>query len=322
MHDLRKGLWFLLLGLSALQVPAQTYPTRPVKIIIPYAAGGGADAAARLLASGLGRELGQSFIVESRPGANTAIAAAAVAKSPADGYTLLLTGSATMSINPLVVDKLPYDPVADFSPISMVSHSPFMVVANSELGVNTLEDLLRRAREKPGAIAYVSNGVGGAIHLGVELLAQRAKVEFNHVPYKGFAPAMPDLLSGRTPVAMMDMAPLGPHLKSGKIKVLAVTSPQRYKLFPDAPTVAELGFPGYQVESWFSIYAPAKTPPVIIALLGEKIRRWAASLEAIEGMAAIGQEPEGSTAEYVLERFLREQKSFGPLVKAANIRAD
>lgn len=310
-------------GLWATQSSAQdAYPNKPVKIIIPYAAGGGADAAARFLALGLAKELGQAFVVEAKTGANTAIAASFVANAPADGYTILLTGSATMSLNPLMMDKLPYDPIADFAPIGLMSTSPFYLVVSSEMGVNSLEELLKKAREKPGEIAYASNGVGGAIHLGMELLAQRAGVKFNHVPYRGFAPAMPDLLSGRTPISMMDLAPIGAHVKSGKVKILATTTRTRSKSLPDVPTIAELGFPDFNIESWFSLFAPAKTPAPVVALLNDKIRKWAASAEARDNMAGIGMQAEGSSIEYVKERFLAEQKSFAPLVKAANIKLE
>lgn len=324
LHLTRRAA-LLLLGASAAPLSwaqSEAYPNKPVKLIIPYAAGGGADAAARILGTWLGRELGQPFIIEAKTGANTAIAATALARSPADGYTLLMTGNATMSLNPLVMDKLPYDPLTDFSPVSLVSTSPFFIVASSELGVSSLPELLQKARANPGAIAYASNGVGGGIHLGMELLAQRAGVKLNHVPYRGFAPAMPDLLSGRTPVGMMDLAPLGGHIKSGKIKVLAATTLTRAKSMPDVPTVAELGFPDFNVESWFSLFAPAKTPPAIVALLGDKLRKWAASPEGKESMAGIGMVPEASEPNYIRDRFLAEQRAFAPLVKAANIKAE
>ena len=322
----RRILALLSLGAGALAAPRafaqEAYPNRPVKIIIPYAAGGGADAAARILALGLTKELGQPFIIESKTGANTALAAAYIAKAPADGYQILLTGSATMSLNPLMMDKLPYDPLTDFAPIGLMSTSPFYLVASAELGVNTLDELLKKARDKPGEIAYASNGVGGAIHLGMELLAQRANVRFNHVPYRGFAPAMPDLLSGRTPISMMDLAPIGAHVKSGKVKILATTTRTRSKALPDVPAIAELGFADFNIESWFALYAPAKTPAPIVALLNEKIRKWASTTEAREAMAGIGMQAEGSGIDYVKDRFLAEQKSFAPLVKAANIKLE
>jgi tripartite-type tricarboxylate transporter receptor subunit TctC len=312
-------------GASVMWPQAQAqdaYPNRPVKVIIPYAAGGGADAAARVLGQGLSKELGQPFIIESRTGGNTAVAAVALANAQPDGYTLMMTGSATVSLNPLVMDKLPYDPNTDFAPIGQVSTSPFFLIVSSELGVNSLDELLKKSREMPGQIAYVSNGTGGAIHLGMELLAQRAGVRWNHVPYRGFAPAMPDLLAGRTPIGMMDLAPIGGHAKSGKIKILAVTTSTRSKAMPEVPTIAELGFPDFNVESWFALYAPAKTPPALVAMLNEKLRKWTTTNEARDALATFGMTPEGSTSAFVRERYTREQRAFGPLVKAANIKAE
>ncbi len=312
----------LLAGFGSQAATADTYPSKPVRIVIPYAAGGGADALARQLGLALGKELGQPFIIDSKPGANTAIAASFVAKAPADGYTLLLTGNATTSLNPLLMERMPYDPDKDFAPISMVTRSPFLVVASAELGVNSLAELLELVRAKPGTLAYASNGTGGIIHLGMELLSQEAKIKLNHVPYKGFAPALPDLVSGRTPISMFDLGSLGSYAKVGKVKVLASTSATRSKLFPEVPTVAELGFPGFQVESWFTLYAPASTPQPIIDLLNEQVRKWTALPETAQSLALVGQEPESSTSAYVRTRIQRERQTYAPLVKAANIKAE
>lgn len=312
----------LLAGIVSHTATADIYPSKPVRIVIPYAAGGGADALARQLGLALGKELGQPFIIDSKPGANTAIAATFVAKAPADGYTLLLTGNATTALNPLILERMPYDPDKDFAPISMVTRSPVLVIASAELGVNSLAELLELVRARPGTLAYASNGTGGLIHLGMELLTQEAKIKLNHVPYKGFAPALPDVVSGRTPISMFDLGSLGSYAKVGKIKVLASTSATRSKLFPEVPTVAELGFPGFQVESWFTLYAPANTPQAIIDVLNEQVRKWTALPETVQSLALVGQEPESSTSAYVRTRIQRERQTYAPLVKAANIKAE
>jgi tripartite-type tricarboxylate transporter receptor subunit TctC len=220
------------------------------------------------------------------------------------------------------MERMPYDPDKDFAPISMVTRAPFLVVASSELGVNSLAELLDLARSKPATLAYASNGAGGIIHLGMELLSQEAKVKLTHVPYKGFAPALPDLVSGRTPVSMFDLASLGSFAKGGRVKILASTSATRSRLFPEVPTVAELGFPGFQVESWFTLYAPAGTPQAIVDQLNEQIRKWTAMPETVQSLAQIGQEPESSTSAYVRTRIQRERQTYAPLVKAANIKAE
>ncbi|UUX94528.1 tripartite tricarboxylate transporter substrate binding protein [Aquabacterium sp. J223] len=314
-------LWLLASAMAAT-AQAPSYPTRPVRIVIPYAAGGGADALSRQMSVALDRSLGQRFVVESRPGGNTSIAAVAVANAPADGHTLLMTGGTTMALQPLVQEKLAYDPMADFVPVSLLTTSPFMLVVSTELGVNSLDDLLKLARSQPGKLAYASNGIGGPVHLFMELLAQRAGVQLNHVPYKGFAPALPDLAAGRTPLTMIDSGSIESLVKAGKVKVLGITSPQRSPQFPDVPTVAEQGFPGYSAETWFALYAPAKTPPAVVGQLSEALRDWLGRTEAQDALRALGQNARWAAPEAVRQRILSEQQAYAPLVKAANIRAE
>ena len=324
MNTLKRSLLALVCAvlLPAAQVRAQAWPDKPIRLIIPYAPGGGADGAARLIATHLGKALGQTVIVDSRPGGNTTIAAIAVARAPADGYTLLMTGGSTMSVLPLVNDKLPLDPVADLVPLGMVSRFPFIVAVSSTLNVKTLAELLALARSKPGELAYASNGSGGMVHLGMELMAYSAQVQLNHVPYKGFAPALPDVITGRTPVMMADWAPISAQLKSGALRPLAVTSAKRWPALPELPTVAEQGFPGFEMEIWFGLYAPAKTPPAVVTRINDEMRKWLATVEAREAFGAIGHEPAPSTPDEVRQRIAAEQKLFGPAIKAANIKME
>jgi len=310
--------------LAAAQALAQApaWPDKPIRLLIPYAPGGGADGAARLIAAQLGKALGQAVIVESRPGGNTMIAGLAVARAPADGYTLLLTGGSTMSVLPLMSDKLPFDPVAELAPLGMVSRFPFIVAVSSTLNVKTLAEVLALARAKPGELPYASNGSGSMVHLGMELMAYSAQVKLNHIPYKGFAPALPDVLTGRTPLMMADWAPISAQLKSGALRPLAVTSARRWALLPDVPTMAEQGFPGYEMEIWFGLYAPARTPAAVVARINEEMRKWLVTAEAREAFAAIGHEPAPSTPDEVRQRIAAEQKLFGPAIKAANIKVD
>ena len=261
---------FLAAGLSASMAlfagfaAAQAYPAKQVRVIIPYAVGGGADAAARLVADHLGRTLGQAFVIDPRPGGNTVIGAEAAAKAPADGYTLFVTGGSTMSIQPFVFQgKLPYDPLGDFAPVSMISRFPFFLVVPSTLGVNTFADFAAYVKARPGQLSYASNGSGGLGHLGTEMLRQAMGLDLAHVPYKGFGPMLPDLLAGRVAAVMMDLAPLGSNARSGSVKFLAVTSSGRSSFMPEVPTVAELAIPGYEIDVWFALYAPAKTPVAI-----------------------------------------------------------
>jgi tripartite-type tricarboxylate transporter receptor subunit TctC len=322
MNLLRRALLALACSAALAPAAAQTYPDKPIRMVIPYAPGGGADAAARLMATQLGKALGQTVLVDARPGGNTTIAALAVARAPADGYTLLMTGGSTMSVLPLVNDKLPLDPQAELVPLGMISRFPFIVAVAATQEMRSMADLVARARAKPGELAYASNGSGGMVHLGVELMAHSAQIKLNHVPYKGFAPALPDVITGRTPVMMADWSPIAGQLKSGQLRPLAVTSAKRWPSLPDVPTMAEQGFPGYELEIWFGLYAPKGTPAPILKRLNDEMRRWLATAEAREAFAAIGHEPAPTTPDEVRARIAAEQKLFGPAVKAANIRAE
>lgn len=313
------GSWF---SPALAQSPAAVFPDKPVRIVIPYPPGGGADAAARLVAAQLSKALGQSFIVDARPGGNTTIATGAVARAPADGYTLLMTGGSTMSVLPLVAEKLPFDPVADLAPIGMVSRFPYVLAASAQMGAATVADVLAQARAKPGQVAYASNGMGGITHLGMEWLAHAAGVRFIHVPYKGFAPAVTDVVAGRTPLVMADWAPLAGSVQSGALKLLGVTSARRSPLMPDVPTLAEQGFAGYDLEIWFGLYAPAATPPEVVARLNDALRPWLASAEAREAFARLGHEAAPSTPADVRTRVAAERKAFAVIVKAASIKAE
>jgi tripartite-type tricarboxylate transporter receptor subunit TctC len=316
--------WFAALLLAAA-APAfgQAWPAKPVRVIIPYPPGGGAEAAARFLANHFTQAFGQSFVIDNRPGGNTVIGAEAAAKSPADGYTLFFTGGSTMSLQPMVfAGKLPYDPLGDFAPVSLVSHFPFFVVVPASLKLGTLAELVAYVKARPGAVSYASNGSGLISHLGMEMLKQSTGMDLLHVPYKGFAPALPDLLSGRVTVMLADLAPVGQQVRAGSLRVLAATSRERSAFLPEVPTVAELGNPGYEIDVWFGLFAPAKTPADILAKLNAEAGRYLNSPEAKEAYGKVGHEPVFSTGEAVRARIVAEQKSFAAAVKAANLKAE
>ena len=302
---------------------AQGWPAKPVRVVVPFPPGGGAEAAARFLANHFTTAFGQSFIIDNRPGGNTVIGTEAVAKAPADGYTLLVTGGSTMSIQPLVfAGKLPYDPLGDFSPVSTVSHFPFFLVVPASLQVNTLAELVAYVKARPGQVSYASNGSGTMAHLGMEMLKQATGMDLLHVPYKGFAPALPDLLSGRIGVMMADLAPVGQQIRAGSLKVLAATSAQRSAFLPEVPSVAELGNPGYEIDVWFGLFAPAKTPADIIARLNAESRKYLLSAEAKEAYGKVGHETLYSTPEMVRARIIAEQKAFAKAVKDAGVKPE
>jgi len=316
-------LLFAALSAAAGAVHAQSWPAKPVRVIIPYPPGGGAEAAARFLANHFTQAFGQSFVIDNRPGGNTVIGAEAAAKAPADGYTLFITGGSTMSVQPFVfAGKLPYDPLGDFAPVSLVSHFPFFLLVPASLQVNTLAELVAYVKARPGQVSYASNGSGLLSNLGMEMLKQATGMDLLHVPYKGFAPALPDLLSGRVGVMMADLAPVGQQLRAGTLRVLAATSAQRSSFLPEVPTVAELGTPGYEIDVWFGLFAPAATPPDIIARLNAETRKYLASAEAKEAYGKVGHEPLSSTPEAVRARIAAEQKAFAKAVKDAKLKPE
>jgi len=323
MLSVNRRLAALLLLVLAGPAFGQAWPGKPVRVVIPYPPGGGAEAAARFLANDFSQAFGQPFLIDNRPGGNTVIGAEAVAKAAPDGYTLLLTGGSTMSVQPLVfAGKLPFDPLGDFAPVTMVSHFPFFVVVPATVPANTLAELIVYVKARPGQLSYASNGSGTMAHLGMEMLKQSTGMDLLHVPYKGFGPAMPDLLSGRVTVMMADLAPVGSQVKAGALRVLAATSPQRSSFLPDVPTVAELGNPGYEIDVWFGLFAPARTPPEIIARLNAEARKYLGSADAKEAYGKVGHEAISSTPEAVRARIAAEQKMFAKAVKDANLKPE
>ena len=322
-----KRLWcrviFAVTALASAFAQAQGYPSKPVRVIIPYATGGGSDAAARLVTNHLAQALGQAFVIDARPGGNTVIGTEAVARAQPDGYTLLFTGGSTMSIQPFMfAGKPPFDALGDFAPISMVSRFPFFLVVPASLPANSLQELVALAKAVPGQLSYASNGSGSIGHLAMEMIKQATGIDLIHVPYKGFAPAMPDLISGRTTMILADVAPIAQHVRAGNLKVLGTTSAQRSSYWPQVPTIAEQGVPGFDIEIWFGLYAPAKTPEDIILKLNAEIRKYLSSPEAKEAFARIGMDPAPSTPEQLRARIIAKQKVFGKAVKDANLKVE
>lgn len=267
----------LLVGAAALcLLPAvqaqQAYPTKPITLIIPYAAGGPADALARSLAHSLEAQLKQSVIVESKAGGGATIGTSFVARAKPDGYTLLIGTSAGHVVTPLM-QSIAYDGVGDFSFIGMVANQPSMLVANADLGINNLQDLIAFAKKEPGKLNYASAGTGGATHLGAEALWKRAEVRITHVPYAGAAPAMKDLLGGQVQLAMLNLTTTQAFIEQGRLKALAFGSKQRSATFPQVPTLAEAGYGGTEVSTWYSLAAPKGTPANVVEVLSKAVAR-------------------------------------------------
>ena len=250
---------------------ADEYPSRPIRLIVPYAPGGGADTVARIIARRVSETIGQTVVIENRGGAGAIIGTDLVAKAEPDGYTLLLGQSGPISINPAVYKDLRYDPVKDFAPITMTTAYPYILAVNAKLPVKSLQEFVALAKSKPGSMNYGTTGVGAANHLVTELFNGKAGLKMTHIPYRGTALAVADLVAGQVTVVFSDPVSMLPHMQAGTLRGLAVTSTQRSPIAPDVPTVAESGFPGFDAIAWHGILAPAKTPPSIVGKLHAEI---------------------------------------------------
>ena len=294
------ALVFLLQGLARPAL-AQDYPTRPIKLVVPYAPGGGADAVARIVAKRVSESLGQPIVIENRGGAGSILGTDMVAKAAPDGYTLLLGQSGPISINPAVYKSLPYDPVKDFVPITMTTAYPYILVIHPDTPAKSLQEFVALARSKPGAMNYGTTGVGAANHLVAELFNSKARLKMAHIPYRGTALAVGDLVAGQLSMVFGDPISVLGHIKSGKLRALAVTSLERSPVAPDVPTIAESGYAGFEALAWHGILAPASTPSAIIRKLNEEIARALADPETNklltnQAMQTVGNSPEAFAA--------------------------
>lgn len=270
--------------------PAQWTPKSTIRIVVPFAAGGPTDITARHLSRKLNDILGQPVIVDNRGGANGMIGAELVAKSKPDGYTLLMPTSSTVAINPAVYKKMPFDPVADLAPITPVVATPGVMIVTPSLPARSVKEFVALAKARPGAIVFASTGAGSNTHLALELFAGETKIKVTHVPYKGAGPAVTDVMAGHAQALVADLVVLAPHLKSGKLKPLAVTGLDRTPLFPDIPSMKELGYPQVNSRNWYALLAPARTPPEIVNRLNEAVRQAVAVPEVRDRLVELGAE--------------------------------
>ena len=306
--------------LIAPAVQAQNYPVKPVRIVVPTAPGGGTDLIGRLLAQNLTSQLGQQFMVDNRGGAGTTIGTAAVAKSPADGYTLLLTHS-SLAFNATYYNKLPYDTLKDFAPISLVAEQPFLFAVHPSLPVKTVAQLIALAKKNPGQIAYSSGGAGSGPFMGAELFKQQAQVNILHVPYKGAGPAFTDLMGGQVQMMIATLSLGMPHATSGRVRALGVTSAKRLGATPQLPTVAESGLPGFEFSAWYGVLAPAGTPAAILTRLHQAVGKAMAAPETREKFED-GLIPLSSTSDEFAAYLKQEVIKWGNVVKASGVKAN
>ncbi len=312
-----------LLGATASgPVLAQAWPAaKPIRLIVSYPPGGGADVMARLVAPKLSESIGQQVVVENRAGASGQIAADAVARSAPDGYTLLLD-AASFATNPALFAKLPYDPATAFAPVTVLAQFPNMLVVHPPYAPKNVRELVELARAKPGSVSYASSGNGSAQHLAAELFAQRMGLDMVHVPYKGGGPAMTDVMGGQVPVFFANVASGLANVKAGKLRVLGLTGAKRIAALPDTPTLAEAGVPDYEVYEWNAIFAPAATPPEIVAQLSTALQKVMALPELRERVAASGGEVVATSPQQTAAFIRRQTEFWGAVIRKGNIKPD
>jgi tripartite-type tricarboxylate transporter receptor subunit TctC len=305
-----------------LSVAADAWPNKPITYVVPFAPGGNTDTLARIIGPKLTAALGQPIVVENKPGAGGNIGSDFVAKAKPDGYTILGGTISSHAINASMYPSMPYDPIKNFEPITVLGQAPLLLVVPADSPYKTVKDLLDAAKAKPGALSFASAGNGTSPHLAGELLKSAAKIQATHVPYKGSGPAVADILAGHVQFMFDTALIVGGHIKAGKLRPLAVTSSKRTSLFPEVPTLAEAGVPGYEIGSWQAVYAPAGTPKPIVERLNAEIVKALKSPDVAERFAGLGMEPVANTPAQMSEFNKAEVAKWAKIVKEANIKAE
>ena len=321
----KRAAWVLIFGLFTLgssTLWGQTYPNKPVKIVIPFAAGGPADVMVRAIAQKLGDTLGQAVVVDNKPGANEIIGADFVAKSAPDGYTLLVASDGAYSLNASLYPKIPYDPAKDFAPIGKIGDAVLILVAHPNFPAKTLKDTIALSKTEKGGLSYGTSGTGGTPHIAGELLRQKTGANLVHVPYKGGGQALTDVLGGNIPLVYTAIAGAIPHVKSGKLLPIAVSSSKRASSLPDVATFIENGVTDFEVNSWVGLLAPAKTPRAVIVRINTELNAILNDPEVKERLNGMGITASPGTAENFGAELSRDLAKFGPVVKASGIKAE
>jgi len=320
MKKARATIWTFVLFCAATAAWAQTYPAKPIRMVVGFPPGGGNDIIARMIGAKMQETWGQPVLIDNKPGANSIIAAEYVAKSAPDGYTLLVNATGGMSVNPVLYAKLPYDSLKDFVPISMVGVFPLVLVVHPSLPAGSVTELVAYARANPGKLDYSAGST--AFQVATEMLKQMTGTDIRHIPYKGSAAAIAAVIAGDVQMTIVDTPPLAAQIKAGKVKALGVTSAKRAASMPGLPTVAESGVPGYEMVLWIGVFAPAGAPREIVSKLNAEIVRIVRLPDIRAEFAGMGVDPVGNTSEQMAEWIRREIARFGPVVKAANIQAE
>ena len=307
--------------LAAACAGAQDYPARPVRMVVPYAPGGPVDIVARITANKLSETLGQQFVVDNRAGAGGNIALEVVARSTPDGYTLLVGANGTNAINPSLYKNMPVDPGRDLAPISMVASSAMILVVHPSLPASNVKELIALARAKPGAVTYASSGSGSTAHLSGELFKSMARIDLLHVPYKGAAPALTDLVGGQVQSMITGVSSTLPYVKAGRLKALGVSSEKRQPLLPDVPSIAEQ-LPGYEVNTWYGVFAPAGAPRPLVDKLNRTLVQIFGTPDAQARLAAVGADAHTNAPDQFAQAIARERAKWAKIVKESGARAD
>jgi tripartite-type tricarboxylate transporter receptor subunit TctC len=312
----------LMLAGALAPAHAQDYPTRPITLVVPYAAGGGNDVMARIVAERMSRTLGQQVVVENRPGAGGSVATRQVARAAPDGYTLVIGGTGTLAVNPTLYANVGYDPRKDFAPVGLIGTSALIILVNPGLPAHSVKDLIALAKQDPGKLTYASAGVGSGIHLGTVLFEMMAGIKLTHVPYRGTGPALTDLIGGHVAMYFSSLPSAVGITRDGKVRALAVTGARRSDVFPDVPTVAEAALPGYEAVLHYGIAAPAGTPRPIIDKLNAALRETLAAPDTRERMGKDGTEPLPSSPEDYAADIDREETKWSAVVKTSGAKAE
>jgi tripartite-type tricarboxylate transporter receptor subunit TctC len=318
--------WRLFFALTvfiiSFPVKAQNYPSKPIRLVVPFAPGGSSSIVARAVAAEMEKGLGQPIIIDNKPGGGGNVAMIEVAKSDPDGYTLIIGHVGSLAMNPFMYEQLPYDVDRDFAPISLLAIVPAIFVVHESVPAKDLREFVALAKKEPGKLNYGSAGNGSAGHLAMEYLKQVTGIDIQHVPYKGTGPNIIDLVAGRTQASSAGTPPLMPHVKAGKLRVIAVGTAKRLHTLPDVGTVAEQGYPGFETSQWYGLNAPAKTPEAIIQRLAAEAAKAAKSPKVLERFAADDAEAVGSTPAEYAAFIKKEQQRWSKVVRAAKIKAD
>jgi len=321
MHAIKSKLTLLLLGCALLGGARAAYPDHPVRVIVPFPPGGATDIVGREIADKLSRSMGQPFVVENRSGASGNIGMEAAARAAPDGYTLVVGAPQTLTINPQLM-SMTFDPQKELAPVVVIASVPNVLIVNPKLPVKTVGELIALAKKEPGKLDYGSSSIGGTPHLSAELFKSMTDTHIVHVPYRGSGPALTDLMGGQIDLMFDNLPAALPHVKSGKVRALAVTTTQRTQSAPDLPTLAESGLPGFDSEGWFALLAPAGTPEAVLERINAEVNRILQTDDFRERLAKVGAEPVGGSRADFQARIRNETQRWGKVIRTANIKAE